>query len=135
VLEALPRLAPVLLRHLVAYGDLLAEETDGALRQWRRRAIGLAVASVAGAMALLLGCAWIIAANWDGPHRLLAPALLCLGFLLLALAAWAWTQAAAAVPPPFARLRAELRRDRELIASLEGEPLRREEVPQVRYGG
>src|SRR5579862_1574729 len=70
VLEALQRLAPAVLRHLIAYGELLCEETGDALRQSRRRALGLAVTVAAGVMALALACLWAIAASWDGPNRL-----------------------------------------------------------------
>jgi len=135
VLEALPRLAPALLRHLAAYVELLAEETGDALRQWRRQAIGLVVTAIAGAMALLLGCAWIIAANWDGPHRVTAPAILCLFFIAVALTAWIWLRAGPPHAPPYSKLRSELREDRRVIAQLEDEPLPPEVLAQVHYGG
>jgi uncharacterized membrane protein YqjE len=134
VLEALPRLAPALLRHLAAYVELLAEETGDALRQWRRQAIGLAVTAFAGAMALLLGCVWIIAANWDGPHRVTAPAALCAVFALVAIVAWIWRRAAP-LSPPYSKLRAELHQDRVAIAQLEEEPVPPEVLAQVHYGG
>jgi uncharacterized membrane protein YqjE len=140
VLEALPRLAPALLRHFAAYVELVADETGDALRQWRRQAIGLAVIAFAGAMALLMGCVWVIAANWDGPHRGTAPALLCVIFVLVALAAWIWLRSASVAPAPFSRLRAELQEDRELVAQLEDPQPRGDSVPpevvaQVHYGG
>jgi hypothetical protein len=83
VLEALQRLVPALLRHLIAYGDLLCDEAGDALRQSRKRALGRAVSVGAGVMALSLACVWIIAANWDGPNRLAVVGSLCGAFAIV----------------------------------------------------
>jgi hypothetical protein len=142
VLEALPRLAPALWRHFAAYVELAADETGDALRQWRRQAIGLAVATFAGAMALVLGCVGIIAANWDGPHRVVAPAILCALFALVALTAWIRLRSVPVAPPLYSKLRAELQEDRALASQLDGErrppggeSLPPEAVARVHYGG
>jgi len=120
VLEALQRLAPALLRHLLAYGDLLCEETGDALRQWRRRAMGLLVAVLAGAMALALGCVWAIAAVWDSPYRMDVIGALCISFLLIAIGAGLYVR----TEPPsnqrlFGRLRTEWHEDRQMLAALD----------------
>jgi len=121
VLEALQRLAPAVFRHLVAYGELLCEEAGDALRQSRRRALGVAVTAAAGLMALSLACVWAIAASWDGPNRLIVVGALCLGFMLVA--AVGAVYARGSVPPgrsaPFERLRAEWRADMRELAQLE----------------
>lgn len=121
MLKALRRLAPAVLRHLMAYGELLCEETGDALRQSRRRALGLAVAAAAGVMALALACVWVIAANWDGPNRLAVVGALCIGFAVISALGAAYTRGAR--PPgaaaPFDRLRAEWRADMRELATLD----------------
>jgi len=121
VLEALQRLAPAVLRHLLAYGELLCEEAGDALRQSRRRALGLAVTVAAGVMALALACLWAIAASWDGPNRLTVVGGLCIGFVLASVLGAAYTRGArpAGVPAPFDRLRAEWRADMRELAALD----------------
>lgn len=112
--EALQRLAPALLRHLMAYGELLCDEAGDALRQSRRRALGLAVTVAAGVMALALACLWAIAASWDGPNRLLVVGSLCGVFVVVALIGAAYARGA--VVRPFERLRSEWKNDmRELV--------------------
>jgi hypothetical protein len=110
-----------LLRHLFAYGELVREETADALRLLQRRAVGLAVAVAAGSMALLWGCVWLVAANWDGPNRLRVLGALCIGFTLIALLGgwYAGTGRAPGQPRPFERLRAEWRADRQQLATLD----------------
>ena len=121
MIEALQRLAPAVLRHLIAYGELLCEETGDALRQSRRRALGVAVTVAAGVMALSLACVWVIALSWDGPNRLVVVGVLCLGFTIVALigAAYARGAVAAGRSAPFERLRAEWRADMRELAQLE----------------
>jgi hypothetical protein len=119
VLEALQRLAPALLWHLIGYGELLCEEAGDALRQSRRRALGLAVTVGAGVMALMLACLWAIAASWDGPNRLRVVGVLCISFSLVSLIGIAYARRATpAGPAPFERLKAEWRTDMRELAQL-----------------
>lgn len=119
MLELLSRLIPALLRHLVAYSDLLIDETAAAAREWRRQLLGLAIVLAASGVAALLGCAWVIAATWDGPHRLHAIAGLFAGFIAIAVSGAAygrgWAQQA---PRPFERIGAEWREDLRQLAAL-----------------
>jgi uncharacterized membrane protein YqjE len=119
VLDALQRLTPAVLRHLMAYGELLCEETGEALRRSRRRALGFVVTVAAGVMALALACVLAIAASWDGPNRLWVVSLLCLLFVLVAVIAAAYTRnGTAADRPPFGRLRTEWKADMQQLAQL-----------------
>jgi len=121
VLEALERLAPAVLRHLIAYGELLCDETGDALRQSRRRVVGYGVAVGAGALGIALGCLWAIAASWDGPNRLAVVGSLCATFIGIALVGAIYARAG--IPsgrtPPFERLRAEWRADLRELARLD----------------
>lgn len=120
MLEVLQRLAPAVLRHLIAYGELLYEETGDALRQSRRRAVGFAVTVAAGATALVLACLWAIAASWDGPNRLVVVGALCIAFVVVAVIAAAYTRGTGltGTTAPFDRLRAEWRADMRELAAL-----------------
>jgi uncharacterized membrane protein YqjE len=120
VFDALLRLIPALLRHVVAYGDLFADEAVEAVRGVRRQLLGLAVLLTAGGVAGLMACVWVIAATWDGPHRLQAIGSLCIGFVLIALGG-AWYASSAerpGQPRPFERLHAEWREDLGQLAAL-----------------
>jgi Putative Actinobacterial Holin-X, holin superfamily III len=118
VLDLLSRLVPALLRHVIAYSDLFLVETAAAGRHWRRQLLGIAIVLAASGVAALLACAWVIAATWDGPHRLLAIGGLFAGFVVVALGgAWyatnGWTEPK---PRPFERIAAEWREDlRQLV--------------------
>jgi hypothetical protein len=120
VFEALRRLIPAVLRHLVAYGDLFVDEAADAVRGVRRQLLGLAVVLSAGGVAALMACIWLIAATWDGPHRLQTIGALCVGFTLIALAG-AWYASSGVLPGqprPFERLHAEWREDLGQLAAL-----------------
>lgn len=117
-LELLPRLLQTLLRHLFAYGDLAYEEGMIAARRLRRRLLGAAIACMAGMLALMMGCVWVIAATWDGPNRMLAVGALCIGFLLVAIIGIAYA-AGGGGRVPFEALRAEWHSDLQEIARLD----------------
>ncbi|HWG77951.1 MAG TPA: hypothetical protein VN660_14325 [Steroidobacteraceae bacterium] len=117
-LELLPRLLQVLLRHLFAYGELAYEEGVLAARRLRRRLLGAAIACVAGMLALMMGCVWVIAATWDGPNRMLAVGALCVGFVLVTIIGITYA-AGGGGRVPFDALRAEWHRDLQEIARLD----------------
>ena len=120
MIEALLHLFPALLRHFVAYGDLFADEAADAARMLRRQLLGAAVVLTAGGIAALMACIWVIAATWEGPHRLQAIGALCIGFSLVALGG-AWFANSGVLPGqprPFERLHAEWRRDMAQLTAL-----------------
>ena len=118
MLELLSRLVPALLRHIIAYSDLLIDETAAAGRQWRRQLLGISILLASGGVAALMLCVWVIAATWDGPHRLQAIGGLFGVFTLIAAGgAWYATHGwADKAPRPFERIAAEWREDlRQLV--------------------
>ena len=117
-LELLPRLLQALLRHLFAYGELAYEEGVLAAQRLRRRLLGAAIACMAGMLALMMGCVWVIAATWDGPNRMLAVGALCIGFVLVTIIGVSYA-AGGGSRAPFEGLRAEWRSDLEEIARLD----------------
>lgn len=118
-LEQLPRLVQAMLRHLFAYGELAYEEGVLAAQQLRRRMLGVIIGCMAGMLALIMGCVWVIAGTWDGPNRMLAVGALCLGFLLIAITGLVYAAGAGARRAPFQQLRAQWQADLFEIARLD----------------
>jgi len=87
VLWMLPKAAPVLMRHVAAYIDLIAYD----LAQWRRdfaiELLASVIAAVAVFFTLLLICAAVIAVTWDTPHRVAAIVWMAAIFLAVAVLA------------------------------------------------
>ena len=121
MLEVLARLTSALFRHFAAYVDLLYEEAGDAARILRRQLLGLAVVLMAGTVAVLLGCTWVIAAAWSGPYRMDAIGALCIGFLVVAIGGicYANTGIASGQPRPFERLREEWCEDMRELGTVE----------------
>lgn len=121
MLEVLSRLLSALLRHFAAYTELLCDEAGDAVQVVRRQIVGLAVVLLAGNVAILMGCLWVVTAAWNGPYRMHAIGALCIGFVLVALGGvwYASTGTARGEPRPFQRLREEWREDLRELAALE----------------
>lgn len=119
MLNELPRLGVALVRHLVAYGDLAADEAQVAFRVLSQRLLGVGLAVAAGALSILLACIWVIALTWDGPYRIRTIALMWLVFTGLAALLWFGNRHRARPDesPPFARLSAEWETDRMILAA------------------
>jgi uncharacterized membrane protein YqjE len=118
-LMLIPKLAPVVARHLSAYVDLAAADLQVLVRVLVRRFVAAAIAMSAILISLVLACAWIIAAAWDTSWRSLA-----IGGLLLLFASIAVVSAGLASrrwgadQHPFARLCEEWQSDQQLITDL-----------------
>jgi len=115
----LPKLAPVLARHIAAYAELTASDVTGAARFLARRLVAGAVAVIAAFFALAIACTWIVAASWNTPWR--TPVMGTLLSLFAAIAvgcAWWVTRRSAAGASPFCDLRAEWDRDQALLDDL-----------------
>ena len=87
LLWLLPKAAPALLRHLVAYVDLAGMELAKAQREISSEFLATAIAAVCGLFAVFMGCLAVVACTWDTPYRLTAIACMAGGFLAAAIAA------------------------------------------------
>jgi uncharacterized membrane protein YqjE len=87
LLWLLPKAAPALLRHLVAYVDLVGLDLARAHRDMAARAVASAIVVICGLFALFLGCLAVVAYTWDTSHRVSTILWMGGGFLLLALVA------------------------------------------------
>ena len=112
---SLSRLVPVALRHLDAYRDIAEKDAQDAITALVGRVTMAMIAIGSGMLAVAMLCASIIAATWDGPHRLWAPVALTALFALGAVLARHELRRRAGNATLFLRLRRELRADRELL--------------------
>jgi uncharacterized membrane protein YqjE len=87
LLWILPKAAPALLRHLVAYVDLAGLELSKAQREIASEFLATAIVAVCGVFAVFMGCLAVVAYTWDTPYRVTAIACMAGFFLLAALAA------------------------------------------------
>lgn len=87
LLWLLPKAAPALLRHLVAYIDLAGLDLARAQRDLAAELLASAVAAICGIFAVFMACLAVMAYTWDTPYRVTAIAAMGGGFLLLAVGA------------------------------------------------
>ena len=124
LLWLLPKAAPALLRHIVAYVDLASLDLARAHRDIAAQAVASAIVLICGLFALFMGCLAVVACTWDTPHRVSAIAWMGGGFLLLAIAAAVRRANVARTRSQFlASVRQAWHEDRELLErllSLEG---------------
>jgi uncharacterized membrane protein YqjE len=100
-LWSLPKAAPAVLRHLVAYAELAALDLARARREVGAIFIALAVAAVCGVFCLSLGCLAVIAYFWDTPYRVAAIGCLAGGFLFVAVIMLIYSKRLARARTPF----------------------------------
>jgi uncharacterized membrane protein YqjE len=121
---------PLVVRHVLAYVELAADETTVLLRGLGRRLLAAAMALIAGLVTVLLGCLWLIAEMWDTRWRGLTIAVLFFVFAIATAVCGARARHGRdASQGPFARLRSEWENDHRLLqAAFEPEPA---DVPQT----
>ena len=116
LLSALPRIAPLLMRHALGYADLLSEELEGLAAQLRRRMVAGVVCVSAALLAALAGSALVVAVAWETPWRLHSIAGLALAFLAVAVVAGEMARRERRrAGSSLARLRSEWERDRRAL--------------------
>jgi uncharacterized membrane protein YqjE len=86
LLWLLPKAAPALLRHLVAYVDLAGMELAKAQREISSEFLATAIVAVCGLFAVFMGCLAVVAYTWDTPYRVTAIACMAGVFLAAAIA-------------------------------------------------
>lgn len=115
-LWSLPKAAPALLRHLVAYAELAALDLARAQREIGSMAIAVAIAAVCCVFCLSLGCLAVVAYFWDTAYRVAAIGCLAGGFLLVAIIMLVYSQRLARARTPFlSDMRREWQEDRVIL--------------------
>jgi uncharacterized membrane protein YqjE len=119
LLWLLPKAAPALLRHIVAYVDLASLDLARAHREIAAQAVAFVIILVSGFFALFMGCLAVVAYTWDTPHRVSAIVWMGAGFLLLAVVAAMRRASVVRTRAPFlGSVRRAWHEDRELLERL-----------------
>ena len=116
LLWLLPKAAPALLRHLVAYIDLVSLDLARAHRELMAELVVSAVVAICALFAILMGCLAVVAVTWDTPYRLTAIASMGGAFVLAAIVAAVYrARAARARSEILGSVRREWHADRALL--------------------
>jgi len=87
LLWSLPKAAPAILRHLVAYAELAAEDLEQTHRDLLARLFASLIVFVSACFVILAAFVAVLALTWNTPHRVAAIVWMGLGFLVIAVAA------------------------------------------------
>ena len=116
LLWLLPKAAPALLRHLVAYLDLAGLDLARAQRELTAELVISAIVVLCGLFAAFMACLAVVAYTWDTPYRVTAIAWMGGGFLVAAIAGAAYRLKALRARVPFLdAVRREWQADRVLL--------------------
>jgi uncharacterized membrane protein YqjE len=116
LLWLLPKAAPVLLRHFVAYAELAGLDLARTQRDLLAQLIASALLLIGVFFALLMGCLLVVAYTWDTHYRIAAIAWMGGGFLLVAAAAALFRSNVSRAQTPFlASVRREWQEDRVIL--------------------
>jgi uncharacterized membrane protein YqjE len=119
LLWLLPKAAPTILRHIVAYVDLASLDLARANREIAAQAVASVIILICGLFALFMVCLAVVAYTWDTPHRVSAIAWMGGGFLLVAAVAALRRANVARTRAPFlGSVRQAWHEDRELLERL-----------------
>lgn len=77
LLWSLPKAAPAILRHLVAYVELAAEDLEKTQEELGARVVAAAIMGLCIFFAVFSGCLVVLALTWDTPYRV--KAIACMG--------------------------------------------------------
>ena len=116
LLWLLPKAAPALLRHLVAYVDLIGLDLARAQREFVAELVISAITAIFALFAMSMGCLAVVAYTWDTPYRMTAIAWMGGGFLAAATVAALYRLKAAREKSEFlGSVRREWNADRVLL--------------------
>ena len=116
LLWSLPKAAPALLRHVVAYAELAGQDLEQTQRDFSARLLASAIVGVCVFFLILSVCLCIVALTWDTPHRVTAILWMGGAFLLIAVTAIAYRAQVLASQGEFlASVRREWRKDRVIL--------------------
>jgi uncharacterized membrane protein YqjE len=123
LLWSLPKAAPALLRHLVAYAELAGSDLEQSKHDLGTRLVASLVLVVAAFFAILFGCLIIVALTWDTPNRVAAIAWIAGFFGIVAVACVLYRSKIVGVQKPFlSTVRREWAQDRVILEKILSEP-------------
>jgi uncharacterized membrane protein YqjE len=116
LLWSLPKAAPALLRHMLAYAELAGQDLEQMQRDFGARLLAGVIVAICVFFLLLTGCLLVVALTWDTPHRVSAIVWMGVGFLLVAIIAVAYRFQVLSTQPSFlATVRREWALDRVIL--------------------
>jgi len=116
LLWLLPKAAPVLLRHLVAYAELAGLDLAKTQRDVTSQLIATALMLMGVFFAVFTGCLLVVAYTWDTPYRVAAIAWMGGVFLLVAVVAALFRSNISRSQSPFlSSVRREWQEDRVIL--------------------
>jgi uncharacterized membrane protein YqjE len=116
LLWLLPKAAPVLLRHFVAYAELAGLDLAKTQRDVASQLVATALIIMGTFFAVFMGCLLVVAYTWDTPHRVAAIAWMGGGFLLVAVVAALLRSNISRTQSPFlSSVRREWQEDRVIL--------------------
>ena len=119
LLWLLPQAGPALLRHLVAYAELIGLDLARAQRDFFAELAASAVAAICGIFALFMACLAVVAWTWDTSYRVAAIAWMGGTFLLIAVVATVYRgRLRRAKPPLLGSVRQQWRADHVLLEQI-----------------
>jgi len=116
LLWSLPKAAPALLRHVLAYVELAVQDLDQLQRDFGARLLAAVIVAICVFFLLLTGCLLVVAMTWDTPHRVSAIVWMGVAFLTVGVIAVAYRFRVLSSQQPFlATVRREWREDRVIL--------------------
>ena len=119
MIDRLSTTAAIAVKQAGAYTDLILSDLDVSSKLLRRRVAWGATALLSLHIAVLLGCAFLIAVSWDSQYRLWIIAGLLLAFAAVAvISVWRLGVVDAGAPGVLAQTAREWAKDRRLLEEL-----------------
>ena len=116
LLWSLPKAAPALLRHVLAYAELTGQDLEQMQRDFGARLLVGVIVGICVFFLTLTGCLLVLAMTWDTPHRVSAIVWMGVGFLVVAVIAAAYRFQVVSKQAPFlATVRREWAEDRVIL--------------------
>lgn len=116
LLWTLPKAAPAIVRHLVAYAELAADDLEHSHREWRARLLASVIFGVALFFLVFSACLAVVALTWDTPHRVTAIGWMGGTFAFIALIAGLYRSKTIGAQTPFlGSVRREWAQDRVIL--------------------
>jgi len=116
LLWSLPKATPAILRHLLGYAELVADDLDQCYRELRARLIASIIFGAALFFLVFIACLAVVALTWDTPHRVTAIGWMGGTFLVVALIAGLYRSKTIGAQTPFlGSVRREWAQDRIIL--------------------
>jgi uncharacterized membrane protein YqjE len=119
LLWSLPKAAPALVRHLVAYAELAGQDLEQSKSDFAARLLASVILVFCLAFAVLFGCLVIVALTWDTSYRVVSIACMIGTFLVVAIACAVYRSRIIGAQAPFlGTVRREWAEDRVILEKI-----------------